>query len=305
MAVAKICLVTELERHCQYNHAMNRDEQCHQSSWKAVLHLGFEKRKETTVLAHCRHEGPLRVQKALYPEGKDLCQVIVLHPPSGIVGGDDLQITVEASEQSLVQMTTPGAGKLYGSAGPLATQSVNISVGAGALVEWMPQETIVYDAARANLHTHVNLSADSTFFGWDIYCLGRLASGEVFNQGAVNVSYRLERDGEALWIERGRFLGDDPLLHSVVGLDDRSVCGTLMLSYKGIDASAKDLMALCRETAPIDDSLYGVTFLPGLLLVRYLGQSSEAVRSWFTELWTRLRPEYLERPAVLPRIWNT
>lgn len=294
-----------LERHCPYNQGMNRDERSLQSSWKAVLHLGFERRVEATVLAHCRHEGPLRVQKALYPEGRDLCQVIVLHPPSGIVGGDELSITVEAGEQSLVQMTTPGAGKLYGSAGPLATQSVNLSVGAGALLEWMPQETIVFDSARADIQTHVHLSADSTFFGWDIYCLGRLASGEVFNQGAVNVSYRLERDGEALWIERGRFLGDDPLLHSVVGLDGQTVCGTLMLSYIGIDASAKDLVALCRDITPDDDSLYGVTFLPGLLLVRYLGQSSEAVRAWFTKLWMRLRPEYLERPAVPPRIWNT
>lgn len=301
----KTCRETGLEKHCPYNRVMNRDDRLRQSSWKAVLHLGFERRKEATVLAHCRHEGPLRVQKALYPEGRDLCQVIVLHPPSGIVGGDELFISVAAGEQSLVQMTTPGAGKLYGSAGPKATQSVNLSLGAGALLEWMPQETIVFDAARANLHTHVNLSADSTFFGWDIYCLGRLASGEVFNQGTVNVSYRLERVGEALWIERGRFLGNDPLLHSVVGLDGRTVCGTLMLSYNGIDASAKDLVALCRDITPDDDSLYGVTFLPGLLLVRYLGQSSEAVRDWFTKLWMLLRPEYLDRPAVPPRIWNT
>lgn len=284
---------------------MNHDEQLHQSGWKAALHLGFQKRNAATVLAHCRHEGPLRVQKALYPEGSDLCQVIVLHPPSGIVGGDVLQITVEAGEHSLVQMTTPGAGKLYGSAGPFATQSVNLSVGAGAILEWMPQETIVFDAARANLHTHVKLTDDSTFFGWDIYCLGRSASGEKFKQGAVNVSYRLERDSKTLWIERGRFLGDDPLLDSAIGLDGQTVCGTLMLSYNGIDARAKDLLALCRETTPRDDSFYGVTFLPGLLLFRYLGQSSEAVRSWFQTLWMLLRPEYLERPAVPPRIWNT
>lgn len=270
-----------------------------------MLNLGFEKRQESTVLAHCRHEGPLRVQKALYPEGRDLCQAIVLHPPSGIVGGDELYIQVDAGAQSLVQMTTPGAGKLYGSAGPLAKQSVVLSVGQDAVLEWMPQETIVFDAARVNIHTQVNLTAGSTFFGWDIYCLGRLASGESFNQGAVNVAYRVERDGEPLWIERGHFLGSDPLLHSPIGLNGSTVCGTLMLSYNGIDAQATELLARCRAITPGDDALYGVTFLPGLLLVRYLGQSAEAVRNWFTALWAILRPDYLGRPAIPPRIWNT
>lgn len=284
---------------------MNRDERLHQSSWKAVLHLGFERRSEATVLAHCRHEGPLRVQKALYPEGSDLCQVIVLHPPSGIVGGDALDIRVQAAEHSLAQMTTPGAGKLYGSAGPQATQCVNLSLDERACLEWMPQETIVFDAARAHLKTHVHLATDSIFFGWDIYCLGRSASGEKFEQGAVQVSYRIERENEPLWIERGRFLGADPLLHSPVGLDRRTVCGTLMLSFPDMDACAKDLLAFCRETTPGDDSHYGVTLLPGLLLVRYLGHNSEVVKHWFIKLWGALRPHYLGRIAVPPRIWNT
>ena len=64
------------------------------SGWQAELHLGFTRRGEATLLSDCRHRGPLRVQKALYPEGEAVCQAIVLHPPSGIAGGDQLAIEV-------------------------------------------------------------------------------------------------------------------------------------------------------------------------------------------------------------------
>lgn len=284
---------------------MPKDDKIHQASWKAALELRFEQRDAGTVLADCRHQGPLRVQKALYPEGPDLCQVIVLHPPSGIVGGDELQLHVHLEAQSLVQMTTPGAGKIYGSCGPFASQTVNLRVGHNAVMEWMPQETIIFDAARARIQTHVNLSTVSTFFGWDIYCLGRSASGERFTLGQVDVGYRIERDGEPFWIERGRFMGNDPLLHSPVGLDGKSICGTLMLSYPAIDSQATEILAKCREITTDENADYAITYLPGLLMARYLGHSAEAARHWFMALWQQLRPAYLGRPALIPRIWNT
>lgn len=284
---------------------MKRDEILHQHAWKADLRLDFERRVQGTVLAHCRHEGPLRVQKALYPEGRDLCQAIILHPPSGIVGGDVLQIEAHVGPQAQVQLTTPGAGKTYGSAGPYATQRIELTVESGATLEWLPQETIVFDAARIKLSTHVHLTGDSAFLGWDIYCLGRAASGERFDQGHVSMAYRLSRDGQPLWVERGQFSGSDPLLGSPVGLATHTVCGTLMLAYSDIEAQAASLVAQCRETAPIGDAQFGVTVLPGLLLVRYLGNHSEAVRQWFTTIWSVLRPAYLGREAVPPRIWNT
>lgn len=67
----------------------------HSPIWHAELHLGFARQSERTVLRENRHRGPLRVQKALYPEGEAICQAIVLHPPSGIAGGDHLAIWAE------------------------------------------------------------------------------------------------------------------------------------------------------------------------------------------------------------------
>jgi len=102
------------------------------------------------VLAARRHSGPLRVQKALYPEGPGVCQVVVVHPPGGIVGGDSLTIEVAAGRRAHAQLTTPGAAKWYRSAGAVARSDTMLQVAAGALVEWLPQETMLFDGARAS-----------------------------------------------------------------------------------------------------------------------------------------------------------
>ena len=126
-----------------------------QASWQASLSLGFRYEPPRTVLAERRSEGPLVVQKPLYPEGPELCHAIVVHPPGGIAGGDELSLAVKCEGQAL--LTTPGATKWYRSGGPLARQKLRFDV-EGAL-EWLPRESIVFDGALAELEYEVRLAA--------------------------------------------------------------------------------------------------------------------------------------------------
>ena len=91
------------------------------------------------------------------------------------------------------QLTTPGAGKWYRSGDRRARQSVQLRVDAQALVEWLPQETIVFDGAEAELQTRVELAAGALFCGWDLLCLGRTASGERFAHGRLDLATRIEQ----------------------------------------------------------------------------------------------------------------
>src|SRR2546421_9589234 len=117
------------------------------STWKAQLRLGFSSDNGRTVLAEKRSEGPLVVQKPLYPEGDAVCHAILVHPPGGIAGGDELQLSVGAQEHACALLTTPGAAKWYRSAGPWARQRLDFQV--RGTVEWLPRETIVFDGALA------------------------------------------------------------------------------------------------------------------------------------------------------------
>jgi len=271
--------------------------------WQARLHLGFERRGEATILARREHLGPLRVQKPLYPEGEAICHAIVLHPPSGIAGGDELEIDVRVEADTHALLTTPGAGKWYRSAGPRASQALQFQVAAGGMLEWLPQETIIFDGALADMTTRINLAPDARFLGWDILCLGRRASGEQFAQGDLHLTTRMTLADHPVWLERGRIQGGSALLHSPAGLAGFSVSGTLLASAQAIDTS---LVAACREITPMETAAQaGITCLPGLMVARYLGHSSEAARAWFTQLWHRLRPALFGLEAQPPRIWNT
>lgn len=269
------------------------------SAWKAELSLEFRFQDQKTILARKAHDGPLVVQKPLYPEGPGVCHAIVVHPPGGIAGGDELILEARAQEKASALLTTPGAAKWYRSAGPVARQRLRFE--ARGTLEWLPQEAIVFDGARAELECEVELEGDARFIGWDIVCLGRSGSGERFTRGALRFATRVRRSGRPLWIERGRIEGGARLMASPAGLAGRHVFGTFLACFPGPD---RKLLESMRNESPLDGD-GSVTLLPGILVARYLGDSSEAARRYFTGLWRILRPALAGREANEPRIWRT
>jgi urease accessory protein len=263
------------------------------STWNAHLSLGFARSGAKTVLAHRSQDGPLVVQKSLYPEGEEVCHAIVVHPPGGIAGGDDLRIDVKTGAHAAAVLTTPGANKWYRSAGPWARQRLSFEV-AGTL-EWLPRETIVFDGAMAELECEVRLASAACYIGWDIICLGRTGSGERFARGKLRLNNRFMREGKPLWFERGEIDGGGALMRSPVGLGGKTVFGSMIAAAPGFEPS---LVSLCRNIA-------ATTVLPGLLIARYLGDSTEEAFDRFRSLWSLLRPAVSGREAVEPRIWRT
>ncbi|KAA5845153.1 urease accessory protein UreD [Pseudomonas chlororaphis] len=267
-------------------------------SWHAELELGYARFGDSTRPVQRRHKGPLRVQKHLYAEGPEVCQHIIVHPPGGIAGGDRLQIRARVERDAWAQLTSPGAAKWYRANGP-AYQTLELNVAAGATLEWLPQETIVFSAAQAELSTRIELQGDARLFYWDVVALGRPASDERFDLGHFQSHLDIRRDGQLLWHERQRIGGGDGLLDSPIGLDGQPVFATLLATGE-IDSQ---LLERCRS---LPHAVRGdLTQLPGLLVARCLASEALLARAWLIDLWRLLRPALLGREALPPRIWNT
>jgi urease accessory protein len=228
------------------------------------------------------------VQKPLYPEGEGVCHAIVVHPPGGIAGGDELEVNTAVGEGAHALLTTPGAAKWYRTAGAWAKQRLRFEV--DGMLEWLPRETIVFDGALAKLECAVHLGEGARFIGWDIVCLGRSGSGERFDRGQLKLETRIMRNQKPLWIERGSVEAGGALMRSPAGLGGHAVFGTLVATGTGFLAQARQAVPDC----------IAVTQLPELLIARYLGDSTEQALQCFTRLWKVLRPN-----AVEPRIWRT
>jgi urease accessory protein len=199
-------------------------------------------------------------------------------------------------------VTTPGAAKWYKANGRPATQDVRLEIAPGALVEWLPQETIVFDGASARLKTVIDLAPGARYFGWEISVLGRRASGEQFDAGCLRQETTLLNDGREVFVERSRIEGGDALVNSPVGLAGCHVMGALIAAGM---ICPDELVGRCREITPADNARHSLTRLPGALVGRYLGSSPQSARAYFLALWQQLRPWLAGREAVPPRIWNT
>ncbi|MRW88715.1 urease accessory protein UreD [Duganella sp. FT80W] len=278
-----------------------RDLTASPGAWQASLTLGFADDAGTTRLYNKLHHGPLRVQKALYPEDERVCQAIIVHPPGGVVGGDQLEIDIGVGAQAHAFITTPGAAKWYQANGKVSRQSVHLHVNEHAALEWLPQETIFFDTANVVLEQHVELAEGATFLGCEILCMGRRGSGEVFNTGRVRQRSSIRRAGRLIWWEQGDLIGGR--LDSPLTLHGKTVCATLTAAGKPLPAAVlNDIRAAIGADG---EHVFGITQTKGVLVARHLGDDSETARRLMLTVWRHLRPHLLGREAVTPRIWQT
>lgn len=276
-----------------------------QRGWVASLQLHFALNDEReSVLTRRLHKGPLVVQKPLYPEGKTVCHVMLLHPPGGVAGGDSLTVNVTAGSGSHALMTTPGAGKWYKSNARLATQMLQFRVQKGSVFEWLPQETILFNGAEVHWQSRIELEEDACYMGWEIVCFGRSASGEKFSQGSLRQETQIFCEGKRIWGEYASVAGGDKLLSSATGLAGRTVSATFLLAGALIsDELLKALRAI--ELDHTGGAVSGISRMGKMVAVRYLGNSSELAKQYFSAIWSLLRPEVCGRVSCMPRIWNT
>lgn len=265
--------------------------------WQAKLELGYKQRGDRTRLVHSKRSGPLAVQRAFYPEG-EVCHTYLLHPPGGVVAGDQLNIDLSVESGASVLLTTPGATKFYRSTGAQANLTQRLHVSDNASLEWMPLENIYFPQTKSRILTEVHLHQRAQFIGWEINCFGRPSNAERFEQGEVHSEMRIYRDGAPLLFDRFSTSGESAI-NSAVGLRGISGNSTLVATLTDTELAEQVQQLLAGN------QLAGATVVDGLLVVRTISEQSHEVMALFAEVWRLIRPSILGREACMPRIWAT
>lgn len=281
-----------------YMTAMPAHDVLNIANWHAELQLRFALQGARTVLTHRKHIGPLLVQRPFYPEG-DVCHVYLIHPPGGIAGGDHLQLHAQLDAGAHALITTPAATKFYRAApGRVSVLRQQVQV-QNATLEWLPQETIYFNAAQARTTTRVQLDDASRFIGWDINCYGRRAGNEPFVTGQVHQGLELWRNGKPLLLDHLHVQGGGDMQSAEWGLQGNTVLGSL-LAYPATTVERDAVRDLRLDTTKLS-----VTLVDGVLVCRCLCDDSAEAKQLLLNVWQCLRPRVIQRDAVQPRIWAT
>ncbi|WP_376089267.1 urease accessory protein UreD [Roseomonas sp. CCTCC AB2023176] len=206
------------------------------------LALSFGPGPRGAALRDLRQVSPLR---ALFPtpEPGENPVVAVVNTAGGVAGGDRLSVDLRLQPGACVTVSTPAAEKVYRALDASAEIALRLDVGPGAVLEWIPQETILFSGARLRRRADISLAPDARLVLTDSLVLGRAAMGERFASGSVGDAWRLRRGGRLLWADGLRLDGDLAPLRGRFGFAGAEAYATLLLAAPGAEVHLPALRA--------------------------------------------------------------
>jgi len=277
------------------------------TGWRGQLDVDYRRTPEGRTVGHDRHTGPLRVLQPLYPEGPAICHHVLVHPPGGVVGGDELHVTTRLASGTHVLLTTPGATRFYRSEGAPAHQRTLLQLQAGARLEWLPMETIAYTGCEAHNSLRAELQPGAEMIGWDLLALGLAAARQPFMAG----SYTQHLELPGTWLEHARIAAaDHVLLHSPVGWAGHAVLGTAWFAAgQPLPAAQREALLEGARTAIAGHVLAATAGATSpqapLVLVRVLAPRVEPAMQLLAQVRAAWRLQAWGLQAQPPRIWRT
>ena len=252
-------------------------------------------------LAHLYQRTPCRVLFPA-PEPGDLPIAALLTTSGGLAGGDRLSMSIAARAGARAIATTAAAEKIYRSLGPDSRIDIQLAVEAGGWLEYLPQETILFDGARLQRHCAVDLAPGANLLAAEMVVFGRTAHGERFTRGLLHDAWRIRVGGKLVWVDALRLDGDIAAqLDAPAGFAGAAAFAIAI--YAG--SAAGDYLSLARELAAEGNCRGGATLVNGILVARFLNPRADTVRRALAHYIASLRNAAAGLPAALPRLWQS
>jgi urease accessory protein len=260
---------------------------------EGTLDISFRTREGRTRIDRAYQAGCLRMR--LVDEDAQP-RAVLINTAGGIAEGDRLDQAIAWQEGTIATVTTQAAEKIYRALATGCAISNRLTVARGAHAEWLPQETILFDAFRLRREARIVLAEDVTFLGVEAIVLGRAAMGETVRRGSLRDRMRIWRNGRLIYADALALDGD------VATLMDRSAIGDGARAMAVIVHASDEAEALrdpVREALADASGLAAASCWNGLLAVRLLAPDGETLRHDVALALSVLRGG---RP--LPRVWR-
>ena len=257
---------------------------------KGVLHLAAKRRGPDTVISDLRQEGSL---KALFPRVRGAAlDAVFLNTAGGLTGGDHMRFDVSAEHDAHIVLSSQAAERAYRAhPGQIARSEVTLDVASGGRIDWLPQETILYDHAALDRRMNVQLASDATALIVEPIIFGRVAMGEVVRTVHFTDQWRVCRDGRLVFADAVRIIGEAQTQMARAAIaDGAGAMATVLLAGAQAEALAGGLTLPETSGASLiaDD----------LLLVRLLAEDGFALRRQLIPVVEALSA------APIPRVWR-
>jgi urease accessory protein len=265
-----------------------------------VAEVGFAARGGRTVLAHLFQRTPCRV---LFPrvEADDPVLAVLLTTSGGLAGGDRVRLAGSVAEGAVATLTTQAAEKIYRSLGPETRVDLSLDVADGAWLEYLPQETILFDGARLVRRSRAAVAPGGRLLAADLVIFGRSAHGEALTRGLWHDGWQVQVGGRLAWADALRLDGDIATrLAAAAGFHGAAALGTAL--YAGDDAPP--LLETARGLAAAAAGRAGATLVGGVLLARFLAPEAAVVRGDLMRYLAGLRHAAAGLPVRLSRLWH-
>ncbi|HYB11084.1 MAG TPA: urease accessory protein UreD [Alphaproteobacteria bacterium] len=277
------------------------DTQFERAHGVAEIAFAADRLRGASRLAHLYQKTPCRV---LFPrqETGDPVTAVLLTTSGGLTGGDSVRVAVDVREGAAATVTTQAAEKIYRSLGSAAEIDVTLKVGEGAWLEWLPQETILFDRAHLVRRNNVDVAAGGRFLGVEIVVFGRTARGERFTSGKLHDAWRVRYDSKLVWADGLHLEGDvGRVFQCKAGFDGAVACVTMLYVAEG----AATLLETARALLEGAVSRAGATVVNGILILRMFGPDARHLRRDVVRFCARFRALAAGLPSRLPRVWQT
>ena len=261
--------------------------------------LRFEAQEGGSALVKRYSRAPMRILTPRAANG--VPEAVIANLAGGIAGGDRCEVGVAVGPGAEAVVSGQTAEKVYRAIDAPAEWTTRLTLGPGATLEWLPQETILFDGAQLGRRIEVDMANDARLLAVETLVFGRAAHGERMVRGGLADRWRIDRDGRPVWRDALRIGSGvfESVAAAEAGLRGARVSATLIYAAPDAAERLEDLRRLLSGMS----AFAGASAVRGLVAVRFLAPEGGAFKRELAEFLGALRASVFDRPALAPRVW--